>query len=77
MKAIQVMLDAKLLQELDATEEVRHEGRSAVLRRALAHYLVRRRRMEIRDRYRRAYAAEDGLGEEFAGWEDEGTWPEE
>ncbi len=28
------------------------------------------------DAYRRAYAKNVGLGEEFAGWESEGVWPE-
>lgn len=78
MKPIQVMFDELLLQELDATEEVKREGRSAVLRRAVADYLLRRRRKEIREGYRRAYeASESGLGPEFAGWEEEGVWPAE
>lgn len=70
------MLDETLLERLDATEEVQREGRSAVLRRALAEYLARRREMVIRERYRQAYG-DDGLGEEFAGWEDQGEWPPE
>lgn len=78
MKPIQVMFDEELLAELDATEEVRRDGRSAVLRRAVVQYLRKRRSAEIRDRYRAAYASDDaGLGEEFAGWEDQGTWPDE
>jgi metal-responsive CopG/Arc/MetJ family transcriptional regulator len=77
MKAIQIMLDEKLLQELDATEEVQREGRSAVLRRALGEYLSRRRKQQIRERYRRAYASDEGLAPEFDGWANEGTWPDE
>lgn len=76
MKAIQVMFDEKLLARLDASPEVREEGRSAVLRRAAESYLRGRRRREIADAYRRAYADDGGLGEEFHGWEDEGAWPE-
>ena len=76
MKAIQVMFDEKLLAQLDATEEVRQEGRSAVLRRAAEGYLRSRGRREIAAQYRRAYGGETGLDEELAGWEDEGTWPE-
>ena len=76
MKAIQVTLDEKLLAELDADEEVRRDGRSAVLRRAAAEYLRRRRRRSIADQYRNAYGAEPGLGQEFDGWQDEGSWPE-
>lgn len=77
MKAVQVMLDERLLTELDATEEVRREGRSAVLRRALAAYLRRRRRETIADRYAQAYRDDDALGTEWAGWEEQGVWPVE
>lgn len=75
MKAIQITFDERLLAELDATEEVRREGRSAVLRRAVAEYLARRRRSEISEAYVRAYGEDAGLGEELAGWTDEGKWP--
>jgi metal-responsive CopG/Arc/MetJ family transcriptional regulator len=77
MKAIQIMMDPALLAELDRTEEAAREGRSAVLRRALAEYLERRRRLLVRERYELAYGGSSGLGPDFAGWEDQGTWPEE
>jgi metal-responsive CopG/Arc/MetJ family transcriptional regulator len=77
MKAIQVVLDEDLLARLDASEEVKTEGRSAVLRRAAAEYLARRRRESITDQYRKAYSDGSGLGEELEGWEDQGSWPEE
>jgi hypothetical protein len=77
MKPVQVMIDDELLTALDATDEVRAEGRSAVLRRAAAEYLARRRRREIREQYVRAYGESGGLGDEFSGWEEQGTWPED
>ncbi len=79
MKAIQITMDEGLLQRLDETEEVKREGRSAVLRRATAEYLERRRAARIRERYRTAYGSggETDLGEEFEGWEEQGSWPEE
>ena len=76
MKAIQITLDEGLLARLDADEEVRKDGRSAVIRRATAEYLLRRRQRTIADQYARAYGANPNLGEEFGGWEDEGAWPE-
>ena len=76
MKAIQVTLDEELLAKLDADEEVRRDGRSAVLRRAAEEYLSRRRKRAIADQYAKAYARKPGLGAEFDGWEDEGTWPD-
>lgn len=68
-------MDDELLAALDAMDEVRAEGRSAVLRRAAAEYLSRRRRDAVREQYERAYAQPGGLAEDFAGWEDEGEWP--
>jgi metal-responsive CopG/Arc/MetJ family transcriptional regulator len=77
MKAIQVLFDERLLERLDADEEVRADGRSAVLRRAAAEYLRRRRARQTSERYRRAYGnRRRGLDDDFAGWPSEGTWPE-
>ena len=69
------MLDEALLRRLDADEEVRRFGRSAVLRRAAIAYLRRSRSRRIAEAYRQAYEGNPGLGEEFGGWEDEGAWP--
>ncbi len=77
MKSIQITLDEKLLAALDADEEVRRLGRSAVLRAIAAEYIERRRRAGISRQYQKAYGGRGGLGEEFAGWEREGTWPPE
>ena len=77
MKAIQITFDEGLLRELDATEEVKREGRSAAMRRAVAEYLRKGRLQTIAEQYRRAYSEGAGIGEEFAGWEDQGQWPSE
>lgn len=77
MKPIQLMIDPELLADLDATEEVQRDGRSAVLRRAVSEYLERRRRHEVRERYRQAYGSGGGLGTEYDGWEGQGSWPDE
>jgi metal-responsive CopG/Arc/MetJ family transcriptional regulator len=76
MKAIQITIDEELLEKLDASEEVRRDGRSAVMRRAAAEYLSRRRSSEIAEAYSRAYGTEPGLGDELAGWQEQGQWPE-
>jgi hypothetical protein len=76
MKPIQVLFDEPLLKRLDADEEVRADGRSAVLRRAAADYLRKRRAKRVSDMYRRAYGGSAGLGDEFSGWTEQGTWPE-
>ena len=76
MKPIQVLFDEALLRRLDDDDEVRRVGRSAVLRRAAAEYLRRRRFRRIAEAYRRGYADGQGLGEEWTGWDREGSWPE-
>lgn len=77
MKGIQITLDERLLARLDADSEVRRHGRSAVLRRAAEEYLRRGRKRAIANQYAKAYGAQSGLGADFAGWEGEGSWPEE
>ena len=69
------MFDETLLAQLDASEEVRREGRSAVLRRAVAEFLQRRQRQMIADQYREAYAAGFDADGELSGWSEEGSWP--
>jgi metal-responsive CopG/Arc/MetJ family transcriptional regulator len=76
MKPIQILIDEPLLRRLDADEEVKEVGRSEVLRRAAKAYLRRSRERRIAKAYRRAYSGGPGLGAEWAGWEDEGSWPE-
>jgi metal-responsive CopG/Arc/MetJ family transcriptional regulator len=74
MRAIQITVDERLLAELDADEEVKREGRSAVLRRAAFQYLRCKRRDEIAQAYQRAYGKAGAP--EFEGWTDAGVWPE-
>lgn len=76
MKSIQVTFDEKLLARLDASAEVRRDGRSAVLRKATAEYLARQRDSEIAEAYARAYG-EHPVDQELEGWSEEGAWPEE
>lgn len=76
MKAIQITFDERLLARLDADAEVKRDGRSAVLRRAVAQYLERKRRTAIADAYRRGYGKSPADGD-FAAWADEAVWPEE
>ncbi len=77
MKSIQVTFDERLLDKLDRDEEAIRDGRSAVLRRAVAEYLKRKRGGKIAEAYRQAYSKDGGLDDEFAGWEEQGSWPGE
>lgn len=76
MKPIQVLFDEALLRRLDADQEVRTLGRSAVLRRATAEYLRKRRARTTAEAYRRAYAKDRNPDEDLRSWPDEGVWPE-
>lgn len=76
MKAIQVTVDERLLKSLDANAEAKRDGRSAVIRRALAQYLARRRSAEIDDQIREGYRRTP-VDPELEGWDREGMWPSE
>jgi metal-responsive CopG/Arc/MetJ family transcriptional regulator len=76
MKQVQLLFDEELLSRLDEDSEVRAHGRSAVLRGLAADYLRAQREAAFDDLYRRGYGNQDGLGSEFEGWEDEGSWPD-
>jgi len=77
MRAIQITFDEELLARIDATEEARRDGRSAVLRQAAVEYLQRRERLRIAEAYHRAYGDTGELDQELEGWEEEGSWPDE
>ena len=76
MKAIQITMDPELLARLDAEDVVKKKGRSAAIRSAVDEWLRRLREQQIVNEYRRVYGEEDGLGPEWAGWEEEAAWPE-
>ena len=76
MKAIQITFDEQLLETLDRDEEVKQNGRSAVIRRAVTDYLQKKHRDAIAQAYHRGYSkhpADSDLG----SWADQGTWPDE
>jgi len=76
MKAIQIPVDEHLLAKLDNDAEVKREGRSAVIRRALTEYLSKKRRSAIASAYQRGYKKYPDAAD-FAGWAGEGVWPDD
>lgn len=77
MRAVQISIDEPLLERLDADEDVRRAGRSAVMRRLIQRYLEQKRELAIDARYEAGYAGFEGLGSEFEGWDRVGVWPQE
>ena len=77
MEVVQITFDEYLLAELDETgDDVREEGRSAMVRQLTGDFRRQRREREIDAQYERAYAGvEDPLGKDFEGWDEEGVWP--
>lgn len=76
MKAIQITFDERLLERLDNDEEVKQAGRSAVIRRAVADYLRKKRHVTLAEAYRRAYTKHPAASD-LSEWADEGVWPDE
>lgn len=77
MKPIQVTLDEELLRRIDALPEVRRRGRSAFVRQIAESYLAHRRRLEIRDAYRRGYGAHPVKKGEFDVSSEGIAWPDD
>jgi metal-responsive CopG/Arc/MetJ family transcriptional regulator len=75
MKAIQVVMDERLLKAADREAKRRKINRSALLREALWEHLKRRRIAEVEEREREAYARQPA--DEFAIWEKVQVWPED
>ena len=71
------MLEEAQIAELDRDPDLRAMGRSAAIRAAISTWLGQRRREATDRAYREGYAAGQGLGPEWSGWDEEGEWPAE
>lgn len=74
MKAVQVLFDEELLRRLSESPEVKENGRSEIVRRAVHAYLRQRERERISEQYRKAYSDPTDLDQELADWAEEGEW---
>lgn len=77
MKPIQILMDEELLAGLDEDEAVQRSGRSKVLRELVSAYLESRRDARLDAQYQQGYGNTLRVSEELAGWDEEGSWPEE
>lgn len=77
VKAVQLSMDEDLLRRLDALPEVKERGRSAFIREITEAYLAHRRKLEIRDAYRRGYEAHPVREGEFEVEPEALAWPDD
>ena len=77
METIQVVLDAKLLQETDQAAHRTRRNRSALIRDALREHLRRLELRALEERDRHGYAGAPQTHAEALAWEVEAAWPAE
>ncbi len=77
MKAIQISVDERWLERVDADDETKLRGRSAFIRGAVLSYLERKREAEIVAAYRRGYGGAPVTDDEFSVEGDGSPWPED
>ena len=72
-----MLFDEELLRRLSESRDVKMNGRSEVVRRAVRFYLRQRERERISEEYKKAYSDTADLTQELEGWTEEGEWPVE
>lgn len=77
-KPVQISLDERLLERVDADPETRAHGRSAFVRLAIAQYLSAKERRQIDARIVAAYRGKaDELAGDVADLMDAQAWPDD
>ena len=77
-RPLQISLDSELLSLIDAEPEVKEQGRSAFIRKAIRLYLDAKQRREIDQRLVKAYAGQgDAMLEEIRDLMSEQAWPDD
>ncbi len=75
MPIIQVVLETKLLNAVNAAATRQKLSRSALIRDALRAHLRQRYELQMEESDRRGYLAKPQRQEEFDVWQDAATWP--
>ena len=74
LKTIQMTLDEKLLQDVDAMIDKLKTNRSEFIRQAMSRYLEEIRIQELEKIHREGYAKNPVTKDEFDIWQDEQSW---
>ena len=77
MRPIQILMDEKLIREVDREAKRRRTDRSKLMRAALEAFLAEARRQALDERYRRGYEVKPQRRDEIEAWEEIQAWPEE
>jgi metal-responsive CopG/Arc/MetJ family transcriptional regulator len=77
MKPIQVLLDERLIDELDRAARRARLDRSKIVRTALVKWLADERRRHREGQLRRGYERRPDDREDLTLWESIQSWPEE
>lgn len=77
MKAIQLMLDERLLADLDREAHRQRTDRSKLIRTAAARYLAESRTCALEAAYRRGYEKHPQTTDEVNPWLALQAWPED
>lgn len=77
MKAIQILMDKRLLEAVDSEARRQHTDRSKLLRAAAARYLAELRRQRLEEQDRAAYRRKPQRRSELSAWEGIQSWPED
>ncbi len=76
-KPVQISLDTRLLERIDADQETRTRGRSAFIRSAIELYLTAKRRRQVDRQIAAAYGDDgDALLADVTDVIDAQAWPE-
>ena len=75
VKAIQIILEEELLEEIDRERRDARMNRSAFFREAVRAYIARRKMLEEEKRHQRGY--EKHPPDEFAVWNQVAVWEED
>jgi metal-responsive CopG/Arc/MetJ family transcriptional regulator len=77
MRPIQILMDERLIREVDREAKRRRTDRSKLMRAALQAFLAGARRQALDERYRRGYEVKPQRRDEIEPWEEIQAWPEE
>ena len=75
MKAVQILMQAELLEAVDREARRRRSDRSKLVREALARFLEDTNRRALEEQHRRGYQMKPQRRDEISPWQKVQRWP--